>query len=291
MKILVTGGRGQLGRSVARRGAVHGHEVVAPGSAELDVRDPDRIAAQLDRVAPDLVINAAAFTAVDRAEAARDDAFAVNASGAEHVARACAARRVALLHVSTDYVFDGGSTMPYREDDPIAPLGVYGRSKAAGEAAARAAGATVVRTSWLFATHGPGFVQTILRLAAERPTLRVVADQHGCPTWADDLADALILLGEQHAPATTYHYCGDGPTTWHGFATAIVDEARRYRRLACEAIDAISTAEYPTPARRPAYSVFDTSRIRALGIAPRPWAIGLARVIADESGAPPCNGS
>lgn len=291
MRILVTGGRGQLGRSVVRRGAARGHEVVAPGHAELDIGAPAQVTAALDRAAPDLAINAAAYTAVDRAEAARDEAFAINAAGASCVAEACAARRIPLLHVSTDYVFDGRSSVPYREDDPVAPLGVYGESKLAGERAALAAGASVVRTSWLFATGGPSFVHTMLRLAAERPALRVVADQRGCPTWADDLADALIALGEQAAPAAIYHYCGEGPTTWHGFAEAIVAEARRHRTLACQRIVAISTAEYPTPARRPAWSVLDTSRIRALGVAPRSWQIGLARVIADELKGSSCVGS
>lgn len=282
MKILVSGGHGQLGRSVARRGPARGHQVAAAGRSELDLRDPARTAAELDRAAPDLVINAAAYTAVDRAESARDDAFAINATAAGDLARACAVRRIPLIHVSTDFVFDGRSTVPYREDDPVAPLGVYGESKAAGERAVRDAGATVVRTSWLFATRGPGFVQTMLRLAAERPVLRVVDDQRGCPTWAEDLADALIALAELGAPAAIYHYCGDGPTTWHGFAVAIVEQARRYRALACERIDAITTAEYPTPARRPAYSVLDTARIRALGIVPPAWTIGLARVVAEE---------
>jgi dTDP-4-dehydrorhamnose reductase len=284
MKILVTGGLGQLGRSVVRRGAALGHQVAAPGRAALDVRDPAQIAAALDRAAPDLAINAAAYTAVDRAEAARDEAFAINAAGAGQLAQACAARRIPLLHVSTDYVFDGRSAAAYREDDPVAPIGAYGETKLAGERAALAAGASVVRTSWLFATGGPSFVHTMLRLAAERPTLRVVADQHGCPTWAEDLADALIALGERAAPAAIYHYCGDGPTTWHGFAEAIVAEARRHRPLACERIEAITTADYPTPARRPAHSVLDTARIRGLGIAPRQWQIGMIQVIADELG-------
>lgn len=291
MKILVTGGRGQLGRSLVRRGPARGHDLVALDLPELDLRDAAGLAAQLDRAAPALVINAAAYTAVDRAESARDDAFAVNATGPGHLARACAARRIPLVHVSTDYVFDGSATRAYREDDPIAPIGVYGESKAAGEAAVRAAGATVVRTSWLFAAGGPSFVHTMLRLAAERPVLRVVADQHGCPTWAEDLAEALLALGELGAPAAIYHYCNDGPTTWHGFATAIIDEARRHRALACERIDAITTAEYPTAARRPAYSVLDTSRIRGLGIVPPPWQTGLARVVAEELGDSPCVGS
>jgi dTDP-4-dehydrorhamnose reductase len=290
MKVLVTGGHGQLGRGVVARGAARGDAIVALDVDTLDLRDPAQLADQLARHAPELVINAAAYTAVDRAETARDDAHAINAAAVDHLARACADRGTPWIHVSTDYVFDGAARAPYREDDALAPLGVYGETKAAGEAIARAAGATIVRTSWVFATRGPSFVQTMLRLAAERPVLRVVADQHGCPTWADDLAGALLALGAlglRGAAATTYHYCGDGPTTWHAFATAIVGEARRYRTLACERIDAITTAEYPTPARRPAYSVLDTTRIRALGIVPPAWQIGMARVIADELGGPP----
>lgn len=276
MKILVTGGRGQLGRSVTARAHEHGHDVWAPDVDELDICDPDHVA----RVAGhDLVINAAAYTAVDKAETERDKAFAINRDGAGLLARACAERGVQLLHVSTDYVFDGSGTRPYREDDPIAPLGVYGASKAEGEHAVLEAGGTVVRTSWLFAEGGPSFVHTMLRLAKERPTLRVVADQHGCPTYAGDLADALISLAGRPL-AHTYHYCNDGPTTWHAFASAIVAEARTRTAIACERIDAITTAEYPTPAKRPAYSVLDTTRIREAGIMPPSWQPGLARVVA-----------
>lgn len=283
MKILVTGGRGQLGRSVAERGPVHGHAIV-PVDHEVDVRDRAQIAAALAEHAPEAVINAAAYTAVDTAETQRALAFAVNAEGAANVARACAERGVPVLHVSTDYVFGGDGVRPYREDDPLAPLGVYGASKAAGERAVLELGGTVVRTSWLFATGGPSFVHTMLRLASERPVLRVVSDQHGCPTWAGDLADALLALAERRTRERLYHACGDGPTTWHGFALAIIEEARRHRTLACERIDAITTAEYPTPARRPAYSVLDTSRLRAAGITMPSWRPGLARVVADELG-------
>jgi dTDP-4-dehydrorhamnose reductase len=272
MKVLVTGGRGQLGRSVAAR-----TDVWAPDVDELDICDP----AQAARVAGhDLVINAAAYTAVDKAEGERDRAFAINRDGAGHLARACAERGIRLLHVSTDYVFDGTGTRPYREDDPIAPLGVYGASKAEGEQAVHEAGGTVVRTSWLFAEGGPSFVHTMLRLARERPVLRVVADQRGCPTYAGDLADALLALGKLPQLAPTYHYCNTGATTWHAFATAIVEEARKKTQLACDRIEAITTAEYPTPAKRPAYSVLDTERIRQAGIVPPPWQAGLARVVA-----------
>jgi dTDP-4-dehydrorhamnose reductase len=288
MKILVTGGHGQLGRSVRARGAALGHVVIARDIDELDICDPDAVARQLRDGRPDLVINAAAYTAVDKAETERDRAYAINRDGSGFVARACAAATIRLLHASTDYVFDGGRRKPLTEDDPLAPLGVYGGSKAEGEQAVHEAGGIVVRTSWLFAERGPSFVQTMLRLARERAVLRVVCDQYGCPTYAGDLADAMIGLGERAAAGTalasTYHFCGAGPTTWHGFATAIIKEARGHGSLACERIEAITTEEYPTPARRPPYSVLDTARIRALGVTPPSWTIGLARVVAHELG-------
>jgi dTDP-4-dehydrorhamnose reductase len=267
LRILVTGGRGQLGRSVAARG----DDVIAVDIDELDICGP----VNLPRC--DLVINAAAYTAVDKAEGERERAFAVNCDGAANLARACRDRGVRFLHVSTDYVFDGTSTRPYREEDPIAPLGAYGESKAAGERAVIELGGTIVRTSWLFAEGGPSFVHTMLRRAREQSVLRVVADQHGCPTYASDLADALIALRD--AAPGVYHYCNDGTASWHAFATAIVAEARTHGPIACDRIEAITTAEYPTPARRPAYSVLDTTRVRALGIIPPSWRIGLARVI------------
>ena len=136
-------------------------------------------------------------------------------------------------------------------------------------------------TSWLFEGKGPSFVHTMIRLAKDRPLLKVVADQRGCPTWADDLADALIQLAPKAAPGEVYHFCNDGETTWHAFASAIIEEARRIRPLACEKVEAITTAEYPTPAKRPAYSVLDTSKIRALGIVPPPWQPGVAQVVAE----------
>jgi dTDP-4-dehydrorhamnose reductase len=272
MKILVTGGRGQLGRSITAHGRARGHEIDARDLPELDICLP------IDLPPCDLVINAAAYTAVDKAESERERAFAANRDGAANLARACRERGVPFLHVSTDYVFDGASSRPYREDDPIAPLGVYGESKAAGEREVLQLGGTVVRTSWLFAEGGPSFVHSILRLAREQPTLHVVADQHGCPTYAGDLAEALIALRD--AVPGVYHYCNDGATTWHAFATAIVAEARARGPIACERIDGIITAAYPTPTRRPAYSVLDTTRVRALGIVPPSWRSGLALVVA-----------
>ena len=265
MKIFVAGARGQLGRSLVARAPVTAVDI-----DELDITD----AAAVERAVRgfDVVINAAAYTGVDKAESERDKAYAVNRDGAGNLARACEATGARFLHVSTDYVFDGTATRPYREDDPIAPLGVYGASKAEGELAVHEAGGVVVRTSWLFAEGGPSFVHTMLRLAKERPVLRVVADQHGCPTYAGDLAVALLALAGQRHLDTTYHYCNDGVTTWHGFATAIVGDRVR--------VEPITTAEYPTPAKRPAYSVLDTSRIRALGITTPSWRIGLAKCVA-----------
>ena len=269
MMILVTGGRGQLGSALVRRGAV------AP---ELDIRDPAAVGRTLDRVSPAIVVNAAAYTAVNRAESDRERAFAVNAEGGAP----CAARDVRLLHVSTDYVFDGNAREPYREDDPIAPLGAYAESKAAGERAVLDAGGVVVRTAWVLAAAGKSFVQSILRAAAERPVLRVVADQVGSPTWADDLADALVQLAVIRELQPIYHYVGEPPTSRHAFAVAIVDEARKHKPMSCTTIKQITTAEMPMPARRPPYSVLATDRIRSLGIAARPWRAGLAQVVARE---------
>jgi dTDP-4-dehydrorhamnose reductase len=285
VKILVTGGRGQLGRSLVRAAAARGHAIIAVDADGLDITAPAQIAAALREHAPDTVINGAAYTGVDRAESDRDRAFAINSDGAGHLARACAAAAIPLLQVSTDYVFDGAAARPYREDDPVSPINVYGESKAAGERQVLDAGGVVVRTSWLFGEGGPSFVHSILRLAREQPILRIVADQHGCPTCADDLAAALLELATRE-PSGIYHACGDGPTTWHGFAAAIVDEARRHTSLACERVEPITTAEYPTPARRPAYSVLDPGRLRALGIALPSWRIGLSRVITSALEAP-----
>lgn len=281
MKVLVTGSNGQLGRATVRRCAAASHAVVAVDVEHLDIRDRDAVDRALAQHGPDVVINAAAYTAVDRAETERDAAFAVNATGAGNVARACEAAGIRLLHISTDYVFDGTKAVPYVETDPLVPIGVYGESKAAGEALVHAAGGTVVRTSWLFEAGGPSFVHTMLRLFQERPVLRVVSDQVGCPTWADDLADALLVLAQRPAIERTYHFCNEGVTSWHGFAVAIVEAARVHRPGACERVDAITTAEYPTPARRPAYSVLDTARIRAAGAVCPSWRRGLEVVVAE----------
>ena len=279
MKLLVTGSRGQLGRSLVRRAT--SETIVALPHRMLDICDPAAVAAALAHHAPDVVINTAAFTGVDAAETAPERAFAINAEGAGHVARACADRGIPLLHVSTDYVFSGDGTTPIPENTEPAPVNAYGRSKAEGERRVRAAGGTVVRTSWLFAAFGPGFVQTIMELATRERELRVVDDQHGRPTWALDLADALLDLAALRDRPAYIHVCGAGATTWHAFAAAIVETVRTFRPIACERVVPITSAERASLARRPAYSVLDTSRAEALGLPIRPWRPGLARTVAE----------
>jgi dTDP-4-dehydrorhamnose reductase len=234
---------------------------------------------------PDLAINLAAYTAVDRAESEAEAAWAVNCTGAMHIAAGCADRGIPLVHLSTDYVFDGYKDGPYREDDPVNPLGVYGASKEAGERAVREAlrRHIILRTSWVYGAFGQNFVKTMLRLGAERETLRVVADQHGCPTAAADIASALVALAQQVAAGEerwgTYHFAGAGATTWHGFAEAIFDLALPYRGRRPR-VEPIATEQYPTPARRPRNSVLDCSKIAdAFGIRPAPWRPALAAVI------------
>ena len=286
LRVLATGGGGQVGRELARRGAAAGAGVAALPRAELDIADPAAIRAALDRLRPDVVVNAAAYTAVDRAESEPDAAFAANRDGAANVARACAAAGVPLVHISTDYVFDGTKDGPWTEDDAPNPLGVYGRSKLAGEAAARAAHArlVVLRTSWVYAAHGGNFARTMLRLGAERDRLRVVDDQRGAPTFAGDIADAALavarrIAGRADAPWGLYHYAARGETTWRGFAEAILEAAAPAlgRR---PVVEPIATAEYPTPAARPANSTLDCARIDAAFAPPRRcWREGLAEVL------------
>lgn len=285
MRILVFGHDGQVAHAL-RTLSWPGVAVTALGRAGADITDADAVRRAVDAVRPDIAVNTAAYTAVDRAETEPEPAFAVNRDGAGHIAAACAAAGVPLIHYSTDYVFDGAKDGPWREDDPIAPLGVYGASKAAGEEAVRAAGPrhVILRTAWVFSAHGNNFVRTMLRLGAERDRLGIVADQRGCPTAAADLAAAAVTAA-RHVLATgegwgTYHCCGAPPTTWHGFAEAIFEERRLLTGLAPPRLDAIATADYPTPARRPANSVLDTTRFATRFGMPAPaWRDALRQVV------------
>jgi dTDP-4-dehydrorhamnose reductase len=282
--LLVLGAGGQLGQALVTAAGASRLAAIGLTRQQLDVTDRDGVIETLRRLRLAGVINAAAYTAVDRAESEPERAFAVNRDGAGLIAEACAALDIPLLHVSTDYVFDGTRVGSYREDDAMAPLSVYGVSKAEGEALVRRhQRAAVVRTSWLFGAKGNNFVKTILRLAGERPELRVVADQHGCPTATDDLAAALIALADKmrtnRALAGVFHYAGAGAVSWHEFAETIVALARPLTGHAPRVVP-IATQDYPTAARRPRNSVLACARISALGIAPTPWQPSLATVIA-----------
>jgi len=284
MKILLTGAHGQVGWELARRGRDRGLAVQATDVDVFDITDARAVEEQVCGQGLALVINCAAYTAVDRAESEPELALAVNRDGPAHLAAACGKARIPLVHISTDYVFDGSKEGPYRETDPVSPLGVYGRSKAESEREVRSRlpEHIILRTSWVYGIHGQNFVKTMLRLGQERRVLRVVNDQQGCPTNAADLAEVILAIAgrcDRH-PWGTYHYSGKGVTTWHGFAEAIFTEARKYTSLLVERVEPIPSAEYPTPAKRPANSVLDCSLFtRTFGIEPRPWRESLAEVI------------
>ena len=287
MTILVTGGSGQLAQAlgVAAPGLVR-----VIGRPEFDFDRPETIARTFAAGVPALVINAAAYTAVDAAETEAPAAFRANRDGPAALAALCRDACVPLLHVSTDYVFDGTKGAPYLESDPVAPLGVYGASKCAGEQAVLDSGARaiVVRTSWVYAVTGRNFVRTMLGAARRTPRLRVVADQIGCPTTAIDLADALLVIaarlraeGWQARFAGPVHAAGTGWTSWHGLAVASFAEAAAFGGPISPEIAAITSADWPTPARRPADSRLDCTRLaQVFGVALPPWREGLRRTLA-----------
>ncbi|MHB8717879.1 MAG: dTDP-4-dehydrorhamnose reductase [Candidatus Dormibacteria bacterium] len=277
-RILVTGCRGQLGATLAALPTGGEQTIVGVDRQACDVTSAESVDRCLAALRPDAVINCAAWTRVDEAETNPQGAWTVNAIGPAILAAACTRRGTRLLHVSTDYVMAGDRTTPIPEDEEPSPQGEYGRSKLAGESAVREAGGDhlVVRTSWLYGRDGPNFVLTMLRLAASGTAPRVVADQTGSPTWTGHLAPALLRLAEI-AAAGTYHLSNSGSTTWHGFADAIFTAAGLRVRA-----QAITTAEYPTPARRPAYSVLDNAAWRRLGEKPLPaWEEGVAAYVTE----------
>ena len=292
-RILLLGADGQLGTELRRSLRASGGELVAAtlsgaiGGTACETADfsrPDMLPALLERIAPDVVVNAAAYTAVDRAEQDVELAFRVNAEAPDVLAAACAARGARFVHYSTDYVFDGQGTRPYREDDPTAPLGVYGASKLAGEVAVRSSGArhVIFRTAWVYAAHSHNFMRTMLRVGAERDVLRVVADQVGTPTPAALLADVTArVLRLDDAPSGLWHVTPAGQTSWHGFAEAIfAGAAARGLLPRAPKVEAIATADYPTPAARPAYSVLDCGALRRdFGIELPDWRSGLAATL------------
>ncbi len=279
MKILVTGSEGQLGWELLRQGQKLGFEMFPADLPELDITHSDQVSQLLQRCKPSLLINAAAYTNVDRAETDKALAFAVNRDGAAILARQCHVEKIPLIHVSTDFVFDGLKKQPYLENDPIAPIGVYGRSKAAGEDQVRSQSEAhiIVRTAWLYGVNGHNFVKTMLRLAKEKETIRVVDDQYGSPTSAFDLAEALLNIAARirdNAEITfgTYHFCGKGIATWFDFTKEIVKIAESYSPVKTAHVTPITTAEFPTDAARPPYSALDCGLIEErFGIIPKPW--------------------
>lgn len=292
--VLVFGGEGQIGRALTEAAAPDDWRVVALGHVDSDITDPGAVEQAIASHRPTFVINAAAYTAVDKSEDERDICFRVNRDGSGVIARASAAAKVPLLHLSSDYVFDGTKPGPWNEDDVPQPLGVYGASKAAGEDLVRENHPqhVIVRTSWVFGVHGGNFVKTMLHLAETRDELRIVADQHGKPTYAGDIARALLGIAVRirtkppQRPFGTFHFAGKRATTWFGFAESIFDEAAR-RGARMPQVTPIGTAQYPTAARRPANSVLDCSRIESVyGIVPRPWAEGLTATLDGLLGAP-----
>ena len=281
--ILVTGGAGQVATELAARG---GARVARVGRPEFDFDQAESIAATVARVRPSLVVNAAAWTAVDAAETEEAAALRANRDGPTKLAQLCASARIPLIHVSTDYVFDGLKGSPYVETDPPSPTGVYGSSKLAGEQAVLGYDrAVVLRTSWVYAAIGKNFVRTMLGAAQKTNALRVVADQHGCPTNAGDLADAILAIaarieaGWRPDYAGVFNAAGTGSTTWHGLAVAAFEEAARHGRP-MPTVTPIATADWPTPAKRPPDSRLDCSKLaQVFGVRLPNWRPSLARTV------------
>ena len=292
-RILLLGANGQVGHELRRSLCNLGEVILTTRSGVVengiscevaDFDKPESLEGLVARISPDVIVNAAAYTAVDRAEDDVAAAFRANAEAPGQLARACAARDALLVHYSTDYVFDGQSTRPYRPDDATSPLGTYGASKLAGEVAIRESGCRhmIFRTAWVYGNHGNNFMRTMLRVGAERDQLRVVADQFGTPTPAQLIADVTRQAMESgHSRSGTWHLTALGETSWHAFAQEIFDQAFALGLLTrMPEVTAISTSEYPTRARRPAYSCLDTSTLREdFGLSLPDWRQALARVL------------
>ncbi len=284
MKLLITGSQGQVGTELVKEAQRRQWQVSALSSQELDITNPDAVLAMMAHIKPDAVINAAAYTAVDKAESEREQAFAVNRDGPENLALACAENDIPLIHYSTDYVFDGQKHGAYAEDDPTAPLGVYGESKRAGEQAiiASCPKFLIFRTSWVFSSQRNNFVKTMLRLGAEKAQLSVVADQIGKPTCAAEIARiSLAVLAGNNSCWGVYHLAQPEAASWYDFAKTIFLQARLHGLpLKINQLNAIETSEYPTPAKRPANSVLDCQRLESeFMINIKPWRESLDEVL------------
>jgi dTDP-4-dehydrorhamnose reductase len=284
--VVVIGSKGMLGWELVELLKSVGFNVSALDIPQVDITDRESVRSVLDGIAaPRLLINCAAYTAVDKAESEPEAAFAANRDGPANLAAECGRLGIPLIHISTDYVFNGKSDHPYKEDDAADPINVYGLSKWEGEEAVRSrlAEHIIVRTSWLYGARGQNFVKTMIRFGAEREELKVVSDQYGCPTWSVDLAGCLVRISERivsgtaKVPTGTYHFCGAGITTWFDFASAILDGVRCRQSTRIARVSPVPTSSYPTVAVRPKYSALDCGKIQAcLGIEPPPWERSLA---------------
>ena len=287
---MITGAYGQVGFCLTQQAQANGWDVLAIDRDKLDITDPQAVTALVKEYQPDAIINAAAHTAVDKAETEIDASYAINRDGPKYLAEAAASVDAVMLHISTDYVFAGDKDGIYSEADPVAPQGVYGASKLAGEQAVAAASPKhiILRTAWVFGEHGNNFVKTMLRLGLQRDQLGIVADQFGGPTYAGDVAAALLVMAEKAVatPATVswgiYHFAGEPHVNWHQFAQAIFDKAVKHKLLTkVPQLNALTTANYPTPAKRPANSRLDCRKIfTKFGIQPSDWHKALENIAA-----------
>ena len=289
MKAFITGGTGQVGTELVRRADSWNFDIVAPNRVELNLLDETEVYSQLDQTRPDIVVNSAAFTAVDAAETESDAAFQVNRDAVRIVADSCTQLSIPIIHLSTDYVFDGTKAGTYDESDLICPIGVYGKSKEAGEVVVREISGkhVILRTSWVYAAHGNNFVKTMLRIGKERQKLNVVNDQFGTPTFAGDIADAIFSIANKvldHNTSQfwgTYHYTAKGWTTWKGFAEVIFEKASTWL-LNKPYVKGIPSSQYPTAAKRPSNSVLNCSKIDLKFRPPRRhWQEGLDEVLSE----------
>ena len=285
MKILVLGCKGQLGRCLNDQLTNTEHEVIYTSREQIDIADFKVTKNKILEFSPNLIINATAYTAVDKAEEDHETADLINHLAVKNIADLCNQLECWLIHVSTDYVFDGNSNVPYKEDDQTNPQGVYGETKLKGELAIQASGCKhiILRTAWVFSEYGNNFLKTMLRLGAERDELSIVGDQVGCPTYAQDIARSVVEIVPQlnsRKDNGIYHYCGDQPCSWYDFANAIFDQAMAHNLKIPSIVNSIETSAYPTPAKRPTFSVLDCSQIENdFGVHASNWHDGIRQVI------------
>ena len=287
MKLLIIGSKGQLGSELVRKCKRNDFSFLALDLPEFNITDPSQVEKTLAVFKPSIVFNASAYTNVDKAETDLAIAFSVNSDGPANLAIYCDKNRIPIIHISTDYVFDGSKGQAYTESDPVSPLGVYGKSKEEGESKLRSIlkQHIILRTSWLYGAYGNNFLKTMLRLGNEKKIIKIVSDQYGCPTCAADLAEAVVDISKQITQNPkifwgTYHYCGLGITTWHKFAKAIFEIAGQYQNFKVSSVEAITTAQYPTRTKRPAFSALDCNLInKNFGITQKPWQGSLKKTI------------